>query len=183
MKRLLTLFLAAAACFSLSCGVLAADNAAAPEDASARSKVVLTAAEAATFSVTVPSALPMALKSDGSIEVAANAKIVNNSGAPVVISAIAVNGLNDWSVLDYATDFSTLPRGSKSMSMSINSVGVVGGVIAADNDSFPPIPALDGENELAIAYAGKIAAQATAITTATGVAEVVFTVCWDCAGA
>lgn len=184
MKRITALFLALIACFSLSCVAFAADNeATSPDDATAESKVILTSAEAAAFSVTVPSALPMALKSDGTIEVATNAKIINNSGAPVVVSAIEINGLDGWSVLDYSTNFSAVSRGSKSMSMSINATGVANGAIATSGDGFPPISALTGENELAITYAGKIATQTTAITTATGIAEVVFTVCWDYADA
>lgn len=174
MKKRPISFLAAALCLSLLCQAWAAP----PDTSTAESRVVLTDAEAATFSVTVPSTLPMALKADGTVETANNAKIINNSGAPVVVSAIEVKGLNGWDILDYSTDFSSLPGGSKSLAMSINSAGTVGGTIAVNGEGFPPISALDGQNELSIVYAGKVARQGSAIT-ATGVAEVVFTVCWD----
>lgn len=176
MKRHIAFLLILCSFFSLLCNASAAE---ALDSTEAESRVVLTSAAPAVFSVTVPSSLPVALKADGTAEVATNAKIINNSVAPVVVSTIAINGLNGWSVLDYATNFASVSRGSKSLSMSINGVGVLSGVIATDGGSFPAISALSGENELIITYAGKVAQQTTAITTAVGVAEVVFTVCWD----
>lgn len=172
-RRILSLILAVAG-LALLPGALAAGNVSHAPGELGESEVVLISAEPATFSVTVPAVLPMALKADGTVEVATTAKVVNHSGAPVRIAAIVINGLNDWAVLDYSTDFSSLPYDRKAMSMSINSIEVEGGIVDTDNASFPAI-----ENELAITYTGKVAAQTTAIRTATGIAEVVFTVCWD----
>lgn len=174
MKRTLALFVALILCTSFS--VVFAVSC---ETTTAESLVKLTSAEAAAFSVTVPSALPMALKSSGAVEVASNVKIVNNSVAPVVISRIEVVGLNGWSVRDYAAGLSGMTRGSRTMSMSINGVGVADGTIDTNNENFPPISAVTGENELAVTYTGKIAPQATAIKTAVGIAEVLFTIGWD----
>ena len=164
--------IALAVCLSLSCRPAVA----AGDETELASRVSLTA-QATTFSVTVPAVLPVALAADGSVVCATDAKIVNHSGAPVVVSSIEINGLDGWDVLDY--DSFSAARGAKAISMRINGVGVADGVIATDGEGFPPIAA---ENELTLEYEAKVAPQAVAITTATGVAEVIFTVCWDTAG-
>ena len=169
MKRVCTLIVAIAACVSLS------SPAAAGDVTGLASRVSLTSAEAAPFSVTVPAVLPVALAADGTVVCATDAKIVNHSGAPVVVSSIEINGLDGWDVLDY--DGFAAARGDKALSMRVNGVGVASGVIATDGEGFPPIAAVSGA--LLLEYEAQVAPQTTAITTATGVAEIVFTLCWE----
>lgn len=57
--------------------------------------------EAATFSVALPTSLPVNISADGTTTVATDAAITNNSTAPIKIKQISAEALNDWSLTAY----------------------------------------------------------------------------------
>ena len=52
--------------------------------------------EAPTFSVTVPTALPINVDANGEVTTSSDAKIVNNSHGSVIVTNVTVTGKNDW---------------------------------------------------------------------------------------
>ena len=48
------------------------------------------------LSVTVPTALPMAMSDDGSVVTATGCKIVNNSYGPVRVKSVTISAANGW---------------------------------------------------------------------------------------
>ena len=140
---------------------------------SAASTVVLTVA-AASFSVTLPTSLPVNVAADGTVSVATvNPKIVNNSAGPVRVTDVTFTGKNGWSVTDYTADLSTSTVGSKQIALSINGKKAVS-ERSAIVSSFSTI---NGMDEQEFVYAANIPAQSAAITAAE-VASVTFTVGW-----
>lgn len=138
--------------------------------------------EAATFSVTVPTSLPITVKADGSIVTATDAKIVNNSHGAVLVSNMTIAGTNDWAIDNFDTmDPASMKVGTKKLGMEINGDKTTG----ADAISFTQanFPVLAGKNdtntdELPIVYNAKVPAQAT-VVSGQNVASVVFTVGWN----
>ena len=124
MKKQKWLSAALAAVFSLSLasGALAAevdlDYDAATNTASGSSLVSLTA-EAATFSVTVPYAIPIHVAATGEVTVG-DVTIRNNSGAPVQLDSIHVTPKSPW-LLDAWTDYAATPADAKRFCFQINS--------------------------------------------------------------
>lgn len=177
MKKILSLILSLSMVFALSVSALAASEISAGGDA--ESAVKLDAA-AATFSVTVPTSLDMALAADGTVTCATNAKIVNNGYAPVEVTAIAVNDATGWTKVAFsdATTFKTYKVDSKQYAMKIGTEGnlqdastglsAAGGIIGTD---------IDGGTDLAFSYDGLISSFSETTNNQT-VATVVFTVGW-----
>lgn len=92
---------------------------------SANSEVTLTVGDTAPkiFSVTVPSEIPVNIRQDGTVEVAKNLNIRNDSSDAVKVTAISVAGKNGWSVAEYAADFSAKPDNSKVIAMQFRGDG------------------------------------------------------------
>lgn len=80
----------------------AEDNVADSSGSTATSPAVLEITPA-TFSVTVPTQVPMTYNADGTVTVPDNLVITNNSKGAVTVSDAAINGQNGWSVVDYDT--------------------------------------------------------------------------------
>ena len=177
MKKFVSMMLSLCLVMALSVPAFAASTISAGGDAD--STVMLDAA-AATFSVTVPTSLDMALAADGTVTCATNAKITNNGYAPVEVTAIAVNDATGWTKVAFsdATTFKTYRVNSKQYAMKIGTTGSLqdasealtsaGGIIGTD---------INGGAELAFAYDGLISSFSAAATDQT-VATVVFTVGW-----
>ena len=177
MKRHIAFLLILCSFFSLLCNASAAE---ALDSTEAESRVVLTSAAPAVFSVTVPSSLPVALKADGAAEVATNAKIINNGYAPVEVTAIAVNDATGWTKVAFsnATTFKTYKVDSKQYAMKIGTesklqdastgLSTDGGIIGT---------CIDGGTDLPFSYDGLISSFSAAQNNQT-VATVVFTVSW-----
>ncbi len=139
-------------------------------------------AEAATFSVTVPTALPIDVAADGTITVATDAKIINNSHGAVKVTNMTIEGVDDWVILDWDTANMASERvGSTKVAMIINGDKTTGDDAITFTDS--NFPKMDGKNdgdtdELPIIYDAKVPAQSVELTNLT-IANVVFTVGWD----
>ena len=178
-RKILSLFLAMTMVCSLSMSVMATDIT--TDGGNSEVPVELTA-EAATFSVTVPTALPIDVAADGTVTTADDAKIVNNSHGAVMVTNMTIVGADNWEILDWDTaDMSSEKVGSAKVAMIINNEKTT----ADDTITFNQanFPKLDGTSdaistdELAIVYDAKVPAQASAISDLT-VANVVFTIGW-----
>ena len=106
---------------------------------------ILLTAEATTFSVTVPTQLPISVGADGAVVTASDAKIVNESYGAVVVTNVQVTGKNDWTTAASTTDMTKVKVGTKLISLSIN------GSETADANVFNfdalDFPKLDGKND------------------------------------
>ena len=181
MKKFVSMMMSLCMALVLSAALIVPADAASTISAGgdADSTVTLDAA-AATFSVTVPTSLDMALAADGTVTCATTAKIVNNGYAPVSVTAIAVNDATGWTKVAFsnATTFKTYKVNSKQYAMKIGTTGNLqdanstltsaGGIIGTD---------INGGTELAFSYDGLISSFSAAQTDET-VATVVFTVGW-----
>lgn len=113
-------------------------------------------ADATTFSVTVPTTLPIHVDADGVVQVG-ELVVVNSSTAPVKITDVEVAPLDPWRLVDFSEDFSAKPVGSKDIA------------IQAD------VPA---SGVMTIPVSAKVAPQSTPLTNEM-VAYVFITIGWD----
>ena len=123
---------------------------------SANSEVTLTVGDTAPkiFSVTVPSEIPVNIRQDGTVEVAKNLNIRNDSSDEVKVTAISVAGKNGWSVAEYAADFSAKPDNSKVIAMQFRGDGTdsAGDItLTPDNWNIPVSTNLDIQAQVKLA--------------------------------
>lgn len=136
---------------------------------------------AATFSVTVPTSLPVSVKADGTVATATDAAIINNGSYPVSISKVEMNSINDWGLTVYdKTEVKKLPVDTKKIGMELT----IGGktiITASDTTSDTLSENLETSIEAAqrclVSYNAAIPAQSAALTEIQ-VANVIFTVGW-----
>lgn len=107
-SRLISFLLVVALMFSLLFASAIPANAASDTDISSsggegKSKVVTTVAPS-IFSVTVPYVLPISVAADGTVSVADNAAITNNSNGPIIVSSAEITGKNGWELVGSSTD-------------------------------------------------------------------------------
>ena len=172
-SKFLSLALALVMCASMSVPSFAASSTNSPGNVD--SEVTLTTA-AATFSVTVPTQLPINIAADGTVTTATNAAIVNNGNGPVNVTNVSVNVKNGWAIAAWGKDFSSTPTGTKEFTMQLNGANVTtNGSVALTG-----FPTIAGGDSLALTYDADAATQANAVN-ATGIADVVITVGWNAA--
>lgn len=155
----------------------------------AASVPVTVAREAATFSVTVPTSIPLVVGADSKVTSPSDVKIINNSAGPVKVTAIAMND-GVWTMTDYnGGDRSKLAAekvGSNKLGLSLTA----GGNTVASSKNGSQTPAIDstkwritgkntGNNDLPITVGAIASAVSTKIENAVTAANVVFTVAWD----
>ena len=178
MKKVLSMGLGLTLLISLAIPVFAAELNTAGGDSSV--PVTLTST-AATFSVTVPTALPITVSADGTVTTANDVKIINNSPGAVKVTNMTISS-GEWTEVDYDTiDVAALQTDSHVLAMNIN-----GDKTTGDNAiTFTPAnwPKMDGKNagttdELPITYDAKLSIQ-TAENNDVTIATVVFTIGWD----
>jgi hypothetical protein len=108
--------LAMALCLCLSLGVSASAASIDTSGGSGTTPVNLTTTNdglggdtpaATKMSVTVPTALPMAMSDDGTVVTATDCKIVNNSYGAVRVKTVTISAASDWHLTSYG-DKSTL---------------------------------------------------------------------------
>ena len=137
---------------------------------------------AATFSVSVPTALPISVAANGSVTTANDAKIVNNSHGAVRVTNMAIEGADGWETVNWNTANMGSERvGSTKVAMMINGDKTIGdNAISFTASNFPKMDGVNAGNtdELPIIYDAKVPAQATSLSDLT-VANVIFTVGWD----
>ncbi len=126
------------------------------------------------FKVTVPTILPIEVDSENNVTVAHNAVITNLGDAPVKVAAARLNGSNSWSIVDFDTDFKTIPVDSKKYGMVINNAEVAtDGTIALTG-----FTAIGGGETHAVTYDANVAIQSMPLNGAE-IGKVIFTVTWD----
>ncbi|WP_294852425.1 leucine-rich repeat domain-containing protein [uncultured Oscillibacter sp.] len=169
-RRILSLLLCVAMTACLGVNALAAEEIAASGEAGV-SQSILSQTQT-TFSVTLPTALPVNVDADGIVTTATNTKIVNNSYGPVEVSGIRVESQNGWSLVDFNTDFTKSKVNVKQYGLRLQGNDVPTGS-SASTANFPVIA---GGGEFSLTYDANIAAQSDAVSET--IANVVFTVGW-----
>lgn len=139
--------------------------------------------ETPTFSVTVPTSLPVSLKADGSVVTSNSVKIVNNSYGAVKVTNMTIAGADGWATVDYDTaNMSAEKVDSKKIAMKINNDKTTGAnAISFTSSNFPKMDGVNAStsDELSITYDAKIPAQSAQLTVAKTICNVIFTVGWD----
>lgn len=192
--------LSMALCLSLSLMTAAsASNEATSSGGTASSNVTLSSTEdgslegnpaATAMSVTVPTVLPIAVGTDGSVATASDAKITNNSYGAVKVSSVSIQAAEGWHLADFETNMADEKVDSNLIGFALTIGG--GTQLATGESSTEAQTLLDAAiegcymtgagnqegNAVAIAYDAVVSPVSSAVTN-TGVASVVFTVEWD----
>ena len=192
--------LSMALCLSLSLMTAAsASNEATSSGGTASSDVTLSSTEdgslegspaATAMSVTVPTVLPIAVGTDGSVATASDAKITNNSYGAVKVSSVTIQAAEGWHLAAIETNMADEKVDSNLIGFALTIGG--GTQLATGESSTEAQTLLDAAiegcymtgagnqegNAVAIAYDAVVSPVSSAVTN-TGVASVVFTVEWD----
>ena len=146
----------------------------------AASVPVTVAREAATFSVTVPSTLPIAVDANGNVTTATDAAIINNSSAPVAVTKVELTSQSNWTLAAYSRDILNLPVDTRQFGLQMN---IGDKTVATSNSGTSDILSdslnariAKGQN-CAVTYNALFPAQTAAVSD-TQIANVVFTVGW-----
>lgn len=171
MKKLLSVFLALTMILALAVPAFADDIT--TSGGTSTVPITLSAAPAA-FSVTVPTSFPVDVQSDGRIIYATSLMLFNNSNGQVKVTSVQVTGKNEWSLVDYSTDFSKLPANTKQFGFTLcgKPVSSTG---EADLSGFSVI---NGNSSFIIPYEANIAVQSAKLKDVQ-IADVVFTIAWN----
>lgn len=136
--------------------------------------------EAATFSVVVPTTLPIAVDADGNVTTATDAAINNNSGAPVAVTKVELTGQSNWTLAAYSRDILNLPVDTRQFGLQMN---IGGKTVATSNSGTSDVLSdslnaqiVKGQN-CAVTYNALFPARTAAVSD-TQIANVVFTVGW-----
>ena len=119
--------------------------------------MLLTVALAGTFSVTLPTALPVSVDAEGNVTTAE--PIIKNTGSmTVTVAAATVEPLDGWTIVPWGTDFGKLPVSSKKFAMQFYGSEVpADGVIKLPSQSTIPVG-----GSAAVVYDARIAVQSSA---------------------
>ena len=144
------------------------------------------------MSVTVPTALPMAMAQDGSVTTASNCKITNNSYGAVRVASVTITAGPNWKLTAFG-DKSTL-AGQKVDSNQLGfAMSIGGGAMVCTNSGNTNTQALisapiagcymtgigdPSGNSVSIDYAAIVTPLSGAMTNET-IASIVFVVEWD----
>ena len=147
---------------------------------------------ATALSVTVPTALPMAMSQTGDVTTATNCKIVNNSYGAVRVRSVTINAVNNWTLTAFGAK-STLAD-EKVDAKKLGFAMTIGGGAQMKTDSSnlttqtlisAPITGCymtgsgnSNGNTVAISYDAIVTPLSTAVTNST-IANVVFVIEWD----
>lgn len=191
LKRTASLLMSSALIASaLGMSAFAANDVSAP---GAGTTPVTVTAEASTFNVTVPTAIPLAVKADGTVTVPENVEIINNSSGPVKVTSVAMNN-SAWSMTDYnggsRAKIAAEKVGSKKLGLSLAAKTEAMASKTDGNQTLTPSQWLmqgkDGGTtnaKLPITVGAIATANDTAISVAETAANVIFTLAWDAAQA
>lgn len=124
-----------------------------------------------SFSVTVPSVLPITVNGNGEVAVADKVKIVNNSQGKVEVKSLELTTSDGWSLNAMNSDFANMPVNSKVLGMSFNGKDATEGNLAAT------FAVINANSEQEFTYAAKLAPQSEEIL-GVNVASAVFTIGW-----
>ena len=143
------------------------------------------------MSVTVPTALPMAMSDDGTVVTASDCKITNNSYGAVRVRSVSISAAEGWNLTAFG-DKSSL-AGEKVDSNKLGFAMSIGGgaqVATASNEATQSLitAPIDGcymtgagdtsRNSVAVAYSAIVTPLSNVVENAN-VANVVFVIEWD----
>ena len=141
---------------------------------------VTVAREAATFSVVVPTTLPISVDANGNVTTATDAAINNNSGAPVAVTKVELTSQSNWTLAAYSRDILNLPVDTRQFGLQMN---IGDKTVATSNSGTSDILSdslnaqiAKGQN-CAVTYNALFPARTAAVSD-TQIANVVFTVAW-----
>lgn len=126
---------------------------------------------AATFSVTVPSVLPIDVDAGGTVYTADNAKVTNNSAGLIEVKNVDIRMANKWALSTYNSDFRAKDVDAKELGLLFNNVDAIEGDL---HETFAAFPANTSQ---ALKYDAKLPPQSSS-TTKEQIAFVVFTIGW-----
>lgn len=194
-KRIVPVILAIAAAFALALPAVAGTINA---DGGTGSTPVELTSEAAVFSVTVPTNIPLHINADGTVTVPTDLKIINESAGRVRVTNVTVNAQDDWNLANYnGGDRSLLATekvNSNKVGLMLKVAGKDASQMATATDEATQV--ISNETNIADWWMGvagtdnatlglDCGAIATAVSAAIAdgsemaVANVVFTVAWD----
>lgn len=140
--------------------------------------------DAPTFSVTVPTSMPISVGADGKVTTAGNVAIENNSSRSVCVKSVTINAAAGWTLAKFdkaamrneAIDSKKLgfsmTMGTKTAATNQDGqTETIGSYTASDIT-------IDVGSQLAITYDGVIPTQVNGVAADTQAASVVFTVDW-----
>ena len=204
-KRMIALCMAVVMCLSLAAFASAAPASGTTDvtsdGGSATSSVTLSStadgsldgdSAATAMSVTIPTVLPIAVGTDGTVSTATDAKIVNNSYGAVKVSSVTIDAARNWTLTAFG-DKSTLAHEKVDSNKFGFALSIGGGAQKATNSSDAASQKLLTEavegcymsgngdleaNSVTIDYDAIVTPVSTAVTN-TAVASVLFVITWD----
>ena len=147
---------------------------------------------ATKMSVTVPTVLPIAVGTDGTVSTATDAKIVNNSFGAVKVNSVSIEAAQGWSLAAFGSK-DTLAHEKVNSNKFGFQLAIGGGAAAAtDNKNASKQTLLDtaiegcymsgagdtSANTVAISYDAIVTPVSEAVTN-TAIASVLFIIAWD----
>ena len=147
---------------------------------------------ATKMSVVVPTVLPIAVGTDGSVATASDAKIVNNSFGAVKVANVSIEAAQGWSLAAFGSK-DTLAHEKVNSNKFGFQLAIGGGAAAAtDNKNASKQTLLDtaiegcymsgvgdtSANSIGITYDAIVSPVSEAVVNAS-VASVLFVICWD----
>ena len=147
---------------------------------------------ATKMSVTVPTVLPIAVGTDGSVATASDAKIVNNSFGAVKVNSVSIEAAQGWNLTAFG-DKATLAKEKVDSNKFGFSISLGNGAAqVTDNKNASKQSLLDAAvegcfmsgvgdtsaNSIGIAYDAIVTPVSEAVTN-TAIASVLFIIAWD----
>ena len=147
---------------------------------------------ATKMSVVVPTVLPIAVGTDGTVSTATDAKIVNNSFGAVKVNSVSIEAAQGWSLAAFGSK-DTLAHEKVNSNKFGFQLAIGGGAAAAtDNKNASKQTLLDtaiegcymsgvgdtSANSIGITYDAIVSPVSEAVVNAS-VASVLFVICWD----
>ena len=170
MKKIISMLLAVV--LAIGCSATAFAHEVTTDGGSGAVPVVLTQ-KATKFSVTVPTVLPVYMSATHEIEVATDAKIINNGFGPVCVKSVQVDSLDDWELVEFEADLTGGKVNEHKYGLQFMWSDVqTDGTCAVDN-----FPTIKGNNSMHLDYDANISVLSGALEE--NIAMVTFVVGWD----
>ncbi len=199
-KKLISLVLAICMMASLAIGASAANTVDTSGGTGTSSVTLSSTADgslggdpaATKMSVTVPTVLPIAVGTDGSVATASDAKIVNNSFGAVKVNSVSIGAAQGWNLTAFG-DKATLAKEKVDSNKFGFSISLGNGAAqVTDNKNASKQTLLDAAvegcfmsgvgdtsaNSIGIAYDAIVTPVSEAVTN-TAIASVLFIIAWD----
>ena len=199
-KKIASLVLAICMIASLAIGASAANTVDASGGTGTSSVTLSTTADgsiggdpaATKMSVTVPTVLPIAVGTDGTVATATDAKIVNNSFGAVKVNSVSIEAAQGWSLAAFGSK-DTLAHEKVNSNKFGFQLAIGGGAAKATDDKNASKQtlidtAIDGcfmsgngdvsANSVGISYDAIVTPVSEAVTN-TAIASVLFIIAWD----